>query len=239
MKPYEKDTTKKEQVTEMFDRIAPAYDKLNHMLSFNMDRLWRRRMVRMASAAAPRSIIDIATGTGDLAVALARRNPAAAVTGVDISPEMVRYGQEKMRRKGLDDRVTLEVGDAERLRFGDGGFDTAAVSFGIRNFGDIAAGLGEMFRVLRPGGEVFIMEFSVPSWWLFRKVYRFYFHRILPLVGGLVSRDREAYKYLPASVDEFPDKALFLRMMSEAGFTDNSARALMNGIAYIYKGKKQ
>ena len=180
----------------------------------------------------------MATGTGDLAAAVARKNPEAAVTGMDLSPGMVRLGREKMVRKGLSERVRMEVGDGESLDIPDSAFDCATIAFGIRNYQDIPAGLREFFRVLRPGGKVFILEFSTPHGWFFGPLYRFYFHRILPVIGGLVSRDKAAYSYLPGSVGEFPEKELFLRMMSDSGLENVTAKRLMRGVAYIYSGGK-
>ncbi len=222
----------------MFDSIAHAYDRLNHLLSFNFDRLWRRRTAVMASLRTPADVLDIATGTGDLAVSLARKIPCALVTGVDISAGMVAVGRRKVARKGLEGRVSLETGDAEQLRFADGSFDCATAGFGVRNFQDIPAALSEMHRVLRSGGELFILEFSSPEGRIFGLLYRFYFHRILPRIGGLVSKDGRAYEYLPASVDEFPEKCIFLRMIEQAGFRNCGVKELMGGIACIYKGEK-
>lgn len=222
----------------MFDSIASTYDRLNHLLSLNFDRLWRRRVSVMASRRSPKTVLDIATGTGDLAVSLARKIPGARITGVDISEGMIAVGREKIARKGLPYRISLEVGDAERLSFDDGSFDCVTAGFGVRNFQDIDASLAEMHRVLRCGGELLILEFSSPQGRVFGPLYRFYFHRILPFVGRLVSKDGAAYEYLPASVDEFPEKCIFLQMIERAGFGDCRAKRLMGGVAYIYKGVK-
>lgn len=230
--------TKKEAVRNMFDNIAPTYDRLNHLLSFDIDRHWRRRTVRRAASRSPHRILDLATGTADLAIALARRIPEASITGVDLSPEMLAIGRTKVAAAGLAGRIDLHEGDAEALPFADGTFDLVTIGFGIRNFGDIAAGLREACRVLRPGGTLLVLEFSTPRGKLFGPVYRFYFHRILPLVGQLVSKDPAAYTYLPDSVDNFPDYLLFLRMMREAGFGTCGQTRLMRGIAYIYEGTK-
>lgn len=238
MKPYGTEDSKKEEVRRMFDAIAPAYDRLNHILSFNMDRGWRRKTVRMIAAENPAAILDMATGTGDLAIDMARKMPHAHITGIDLSPEMIRIAAEKTENRGLSQRVTVGVGDGEALDIPDDTFDCAAIAFGIRNYQDIPAGLREFRRVLRPGGKVFILEFSTPRGKIFGPLYRFYFHRILPRIGGLVSRDRSAYDYLPGSVDEFPEEGPFLRMMYEAGFGDVRARRLMRGVAYIYTGVK-
>lgn len=237
------------RVEKMFDAIAPTYDALNHLLSFGVDRGWRRRVVKMvatSSSAGPRTdpragspaVLDVATGTGDLAVALARRIPGARVTGVDISEGMLEVGREKVERRGLAGRVVLRRGDGEALEFADGSFDAVTVAFGVRNFGDIRAGLGEMRRVLRPGGRCYVLEFSEPRGAVFGPVYRFYFHRVLPWLGRAVSRDGGAYSYLPRSVDEFPAPERFAAMMREAGFAAVRVRRLSLGIAYVYEAEK-
>ncbi len=230
---------KKMRVRAMFDSIAPRYDLLNHLLSFGVDRLWRRRLVAGVAAEGPSRILDVAAGTGDVAIALARRLPQARITGIDLSDEMLAVGRGKVARRGLDDRIGLVQGDAEKLPFSDGAFDAVTIGFGIRNFGSIEAGLAEAFRVLRRGGRLSILEFSTPRGRFFGPLYRLYFHRILPLVGRLVSRDKAAYTYLPESVDHFPDNLLFLRLMEQAGFTGCRARRQMRGIAYIYEGRKE
>ena len=229
------ENSKKTRVREMFDSIAPRYDLLNHLLSFGVDRLWRRRMVGVVAAGTPAAILDVAAGTGDVAVALARRLPAARITGIDLSGEMLAVGRGKVARRGLCDRIELVQGDAEQLPFPDGTFDAVTIGFGIRNFGSIEAGLAEAFRVLRPGGRLCILEFSTPRGRCFGPLYRFYFHRILPLVGRLISKDDSAYTYLPESVDNL----LFLRLMGQAGFAACRSRRQMRGIAYIYEGRKE
>ncbi|MBQ4278968.1 MAG: bifunctional demethylmenaquinone methyltransferase/2-methoxy-6-polyprenyl-1,4-benzoquinol methylase UbiE [Rikenellaceae bacterium] len=238
MKPYSDTEDKKPQVEQMFDRIAPVYDLLNHTLSFNIDRLWRRRLVRMAAAAAPRDVLDVATGTGDLALMLARRIDGATVTGVDLSAQMLAVGRDKIAAKGLADRVRLVQGDAERLPFDDASFDAVTAAFGVRNFQDIPAGIGEMARVLRPGGTMLVLEFTMPRNKIFAAVYRFYFHRILPAVGGLLSRDRKAYRYLPSSVEEFAGACDLLEVMRAAGLGGCTRHPLMGGVAQIWRGVK-
>lgn len=238
MKPYNSEETKKSQVRRMFDSIAHSYDLLNHLLSLGIDRRWRRRAVRMVSAAAPHDILDLATGTGDMAIALAKANPQAAVRGVDLSANMVGEGCRKVEAQGLAGRVKLSVGDAEALDLPEESFDAVTVAFGVRNFGDIEAGLREMRRVLRNGGMVCILEFSTPRGRIFGPLYRFYFHRVLPVVGGWISRDRKAYEYLPSSVDEFPEPGEFLRIMDRVGLSQNRYVTLMGGIARIYTGRR-
>ncbi|MDE7123752.1 MAG: bifunctional demethylmenaquinone methyltransferase/2-methoxy-6-polyprenyl-1,4-benzoquinol methylase UbiE [Alistipes sp.] len=238
MKPYDDSGSKKEQVRAMFDGIAARYDLLNHVLSMDVDRLWRRRAVRQVAAVAPRRILDVATGTGDLAIALARALPGARVTGVDLSEGMLAGAREKVAARGLSDRIELVQGDAERLEWADGTFDAVTVAFGVRNFGDLEAGLRELVRVLRPGGRLVVLEFSRPRNRLFRALYEGYSRHILPRIGGLVSRDRRAYEYLPASVGAFPPPAEFLAMLRAAGLHDGTARSQSFGIAQIYTASR-
>ncbi len=230
--------SKKQRIEGMFDSIAPTYDALNHLLSLGIDRRWRRKVVKMAAERSPRTILDVATGTGDLAIALARRLPETHITGVDISENMLARGREKVFRRGLDERISLTAGDAEALRFGSGEFDCVTVAFGVRNFGDIPAGLAEMCRVLRPGGKCLVLEFSEPAVPVFGWMYRIYFHRVLPWLGRVVSRDKTAYGYLPHSVDAFPAPGRFSEMLREAGFKTPLARRLTFGVAYVYEAEK-
>ena len=238
MKPYNTDQTKKEEVREMFDNIAPRYDLLNHTLSVNIDRIWRRRAVNEVRRANPRRILDVATGTGDLAIALARRIRDVQVMGVDLSEEMLAVARRKVEARGLDSRIVLERGDAEHLEVADASVDAATVAFGVRNFGDLAAGLRELARTIRPGGKVVILEFSRPRNRVFRALYEFYSYKILPRIGGMVSKDKRAYEYLPASVGEFPAPKEFMAMMERAGFRECRARSQSFGIAQIYTGQK-
>ena len=238
MKPYNTEQTKKEEVREMFDRIAPTYDMLNHTLSLNIDCLWRRRVVRLVRRFAPRRILDVATGTGDLATARARRIRGTQVLGVDLSEGMLDIARRKVAEAGLDGRVVLDTGDAERLFVSDSAVDVATVAFGVRNFGDLDAGLRDIARTLREGGRIVILEFSTPRNPLARAFYGFWNRRVLPRVGGMVSRDRKAYEYLPESIGEFPAPERFLEMMSRAGFRNCKARSQSFGIAHIYVGEK-
>lgn len=238
MKPYHTERSKKEEVREMFDRIAPTYDLLNHTLSFNIDRLWRRRVVRIVRRLEPHRILDVATGTGDLAIALARRIRGTRVLGVDLSERMLDIARRKVSEAGLDGRIVLDTGDAEHLDLTDGAVDVATVAFGVRNFGDLGAGLRELARVVRPGGRAVILEFSTPSNPLARAFYGIWNRRVLPGVGGMVSHDRAAYRYLPDSIGAFPSPDRFLAMLSEAGFRNGRARSLSFGIAHIYTAER-
>lgn len=223
----------------MFDNIAPAYDRLNHILSLGIDRRWRSAVVRHLRISGARKILDVATGTGDLAIALAKGIPQAKITGIDLSEQMIRVGESKVSSRGLDGRITLQMADVEHLPFGSGEFDAVTVAFGVRNFENIPEGLAQMGRVLRGGGELVVLEFSTPRNKIFGAMYRFYFHRVLPLIGGLLSKDRKAYRYLPESVDEFPPVSRFLELMGEAGFSDCRSRSLFGGVAHIYIGLRR
>ena len=238
MKPYNTDQTTKEEVREMFDNIAPKYDLLNHTLSMSIDRVWRRRVVGEVRRAKPGRILDVATGTGDLAIAMARRIRDVQVLGVDLSEQMLAVARRKIEARGLDGRIVLDRGDAERLAVADASVDVATVAFGVRNFGDLGAGLRELARTIKPGGKVVILEFSRPRNRVFRALYEFYSYKILPRIGGLVSRDKRAYEYLPASVGEFPAPEEFMAMMARAGFRNCRARSQSFGIAQIYIGER-
>lgn len=229
---------KKQRVEQMFDNIAPTYDRLNHLLSMQVDRTWRRRAVRLAAKCSPGTVLDVATGTGDLAISLARKIKGVRITGVDISENMLAIGRRKVVEKGLSERVTLCTGDAESLDFPDASFDCMTAAFGVRNFGDLQAGLREMCRVTREGGTCLILEFSEPDVPIFKWAYRIYFHKVLPGMGRLVSKNKEAYTYLPDSVEGFPAPERFAEMLREVGFAGVSLRKLTFGVAYIYLAVK-
>ena len=222
----------------MFDNIAPKYDLLNHTLSMSIDRVWRRRVVGEVRRAKPGRILDVATGTGDLAIAMARRIRDVQVLGVDLSEQMLAVARRKIEARGVDGRIVLDRGDAERLAVADASVDGATGAFGVRNFGDLGAGLRELARTIKPGGKVVILEFSRPRNRVFRALYEFYSYKILPRIGGLVSRDKRAYEYLPASVGEFPAPEEFMAMMARAGFRNCRARSQSFGIAQIYIGER-
>jgi demethylmenaquinone methyltransferase/2-methoxy-6-polyprenyl-1,4-benzoquinol methylase len=230
-------TVDKRYVRSLFDSIAYRYDLLNHLLSGGIDVYWRRKAIESLRPASPKTILDIATGTGDFALAALRLKPETIV-GIDISEEMLRHGRAKLRRRGVDGRITLHSGDAEKLLFEDGMFDAAIVAFGVRNFEHPDAGLREIHRVLRPGGTLVVLEFSRPRAFPFRHVYRFYFLTLLPLIGRIISRHREAYRYLPDTVMEFPDGSDFLHILEQNGFTHTTMQALTFGIASIYTGTR-
>lgn len=221
----------------MFDNISGKYDFLNHFLSLGIDKGWRRRVVKYAKQLQPKQILDVATGTGDLAIALSALSPDH-IEGVDISEGMLAVGREKIKKLGLESTIRLQYGDSEALPFADNSFDVVTVAFGVRNFENLAKGLAEMQRVCRPGGQVVILEFSQPRSFLFRPIYQFYFKYILPFWGRLISKDTAAYTYLPESVNAFPDGEAFLNELSRAGFGSLKQDRLTLGIATIYLGKK-
>lgn len=229
---------KKEGVKKMFDNIAPDYDKLNHILSLNIDKNWRKKAVReLADEARPLNVLDVACGTGDFTIEIARKVPqGSTVVGVDISDGMIAVGLEKLAKLGID--ATLKVADCEALPYEDNTFDRISVGFGVRNFEHLELGLSEMYRVLAPGGKLVILELSVPSNAFIRWCYKLYFLKILPFIGGLVSGDRSAYEYLPASVLRFPAPDKFMSIMKSVGFDVVEHRALTLGVCRMYIGKK-
>lgn len=239
MKPYNQQQTKKEQVEAMFDNIAPSYDRLNHILSFQIDRLWRNRVVRIVRRHTPQRILDVATGTGDLAILLARKIKGASVVGVDLSEEMLNVARRKVHSEGLDSRILLEKGDAEGLTtIASGSVDVATVAFGVRNFEDLEGGLREMHRALKRGGKIVVLEFSTPRNRFIRWVYAQYSHHLLPAIGGLISKDKQAYIYLPESVDEFPSPERFSAILESVGFSAVKRYSQSFGIAHIYEATK-
>ena len=229
---------KKEGVKKMFDNIAPDYDKLNHILSLNIDKNWRKKAVReLADEARPLNVLDVACGTGDFTIEIARKVPqGSTVVGVDISDGMIAVGLEKLAKLGID--AALKVADCEALPYEDNTFDRISVGFGVRNFEHLELGLSEMCRVLAPGGKLVILELSVPSNAFIRWCYKLYFLKILPFIGGLVSGDRSAYEYLPASVLRFPAPDKFMAIMKSAGFDVVEHRAMTLGVCRMYIGKK-
>jgi demethylmenaquinone methyltransferase/2-methoxy-6-polyprenyl-1,4-benzoquinol methylase len=224
-----------QRIAGMFDAIAGRYDFLNHLLSAGIDRRWRRQAIRSLALTGRERVLDLCTGTGDLAIAARSAAPAASrVVGVDFAGEMLRVSREKLRKCGLAGSVALVRGDATRIPLENGSVDAVTIGFGIRNVEDTAAACREMHRVLRPGGRIAILEFAIPTIPLVRALYLFYFRRILPLVGRAVSRHNAAYGYLPASVSAFASPDEFVTFLRQAGFTGISASPLTLGIVYLY-----
>lgn len=222
---------------DMFNAIARRYDLLNHLLSGGVDVYWRRRALLAAQDKRPQRILDLATGTGDFALAADRLGPQQVV-GIDMAIEMLRLGAAKVAAKSPSARVELLVGDAEQLPFQDNTFDMVTGAFGVRNFGHIPSGLAEAHRVLKPGGQLLVLDFCEPTAPLFRQLYLFYFHKVLPLIGGLVSGQRRAYAYLPRSVGTFPQGQAFVELLVAAGFRQAQYAPLTLGIAAVYQGVK-
>jgi len=235
--PYNSVTAKSEQVADMFDNIAHRYDFLNQLLSLGIHKGWRKKAVRLLEGVPHRFILDIATGTGDLAIEALKLKPEK-ITGVDISEGMLKMGREKLKKMNLEDRIELKKGNSENLPFSDNSFDAITVGFGVRNFEHLEAGLSSMFRVLKPGGTAVILEFSRPRVFPVKQVYSFYFRRVCPFIGRIFSKDNRAYTYLNESVTAFPDGADFLKIMRKSGFSECTELPLSFGIATIYTGKK-
>lgn len=228
----------KEGIRRLFDKIAPDYDRLNHILSLNIDRGWRKRAVRQLTAETrPLKVLDVACGTGDFTIEIARKMAAGSrVIGIDISEGMLAIGREKVEKAGV--KAELVAADCEALPYADQTFDCITVGFGVRNFEHLERGLSELFRVLVPDGKIVILELSIPKNAFIRWWYKLYFLKILPAIGGFLSGDRGAYEYLPASVLRFPAPERFVAMLQAAGFTSVEHRALTLGICGLYLGKK-
>lgn len=225
-------------IAAMFDRISPKYDALNHLLSFNIDKVWRRKTAKTVSKSHPKTILDLATGTADLAISVAKFNPQAHIIGMDISEKMLKIGKEKVKRQNLENQIELRMGDAANLPFEGNTFDAVTVAFGVRNFENLEKGLSEISRVLKPMGVVYILEFSMPDKFPIKQLYSLYFKHILPKIGEWVSKDAPAYSYLPDSVERFPNRWEFLEMLSSHGLPEGTARRLSHGIATLYSAPK-
>ena len=236
VKPYTADGSKREQVEHMFDAISPKYDLLNRLFSMGVDQGWRRKVIRYVGREPVDHLLDVATGTADLAILAARK--AKRVTGIDISEGMLQYGRVKVAKRNLSDRITLQRADSAALPFADASFDAITVAFGVRNFEDLERGITDMVRVLKPGGRLFVLEFSKPKNNVLGGLFRFYFHRVMPAVGRMVSKDSAAYTYLPKSVDAFPDGEAFLQILEKCGLREAKAEPLTGGIATLYEARK-
>lgn len=230
--------SKTKQVEAMFNDIAPKYDFLNHFLSLGIDKLWRRRVIRKIVKENPNEVLDIATGTADLAILLAKKHPRVKITGVDLSENMLAVGRKKVEEINLSNRISLKQGDSLSLPFENESFDIAMVAFGVRNYEDPVKGMTETFRVLKKKGKFYVLEFSMPRKFPMAQLYRFYFWAILPLLGRMVSGHKRAYTYLPESVNAFPDGNKFVLLMEKAGFSECKFKILSFGIATIYEGVK-
>ncbi len=221
----------------MFDDISPKYDFLNHLLSFGIDRIWRKKLVRLLGRRKPSTVLDVATGTGDLAIAIAALK-AQKIAGIDISGKMLEIGRQKLIEKGLNHIITLQQADAEKIPFSDNSFDAVTVAFGVRNYENLLQGLAEMRRVLRPGGIMLILEFSHPESFPMKQLYAFYSRYGIPFIGRLISGNSKAYTYLPESVEAFPSGKQFLEILDKLGMQNTTQVCLSGGIASIYHAEK-
>jgi demethylmenaquinone methyltransferase/2-methoxy-6-polyprenyl-1,4-benzoquinol methylase len=236
--PYkEEHSAKKDQVARMFNNISHRYDFLNHFLSLGIDKGWRRKAIRLLEALRPQQMLDVATGTGDFALEALRLNPQK-ITGVDISEGMLEVGRKKIHKRKLGDKIELLTGDSENLPFGENKFDAVTVAFGVRNFENLEKGLQEIYRVLKPGGMLVVLEFSKPARFPFKQLYNVYFKAVLPKIGSIISKDRSAYTYLPESVAAFPDGKKFEDILTRVGFKNTTCKSLTFGISSIYTGQK-
>jgi demethylmenaquinone methyltransferase/2-methoxy-6-polyprenyl-1,4-benzoquinol methylase len=234
--PYNSESSKKSQVEDMFDNIAPKYDLLNHVLSMKIDVLWRNKLVKWMNNDNPKETLDVATGTGDLAIAV-EKGTGAKVVGLDLSQQMLNVGVIKIKKLNLDGKISMQKGDAENLPFEDNRFDAVSVAFGVRNFENLTKGLAELRRVVKENKSVYILEFSKVEGFL-GPFYMFYFKNILPAIGRLVSKDNRAYSYLPDSVNAFPFGEKMRQILLDTGFKKVEYKKLSLGIATIYKATK-
>lgn len=238
VKPYNtEDKSKKEEVAQMFDNISKRYDFLNHFLSLGIDKIWRKKAVKMLRDIQPKKILDLATGTGDFAIASLKLNPTEIV-GMDISDGMLEVGRVKMKKNGYDSIISMRNGDSENLPFEDNYFDALTVGFGVRNYENLEKGLSEMLRVVRPGGKLVILEFSKPKKFPVKQYYAFHSKYIIPFFGKRISKDSSAYAYLPESVAAFPEGKNFENILVKLGYKDVKAKLVSGGIATIYSGIK-
>lgn len=238
VKPYQEEGSKKKQVSQMFDKIAPFYDLLNRVLSLGIDVSWRKKMIKMMKQKNPKTILDVATGTADVAIETAKQISPDQIKGIDISSKMIEIGRKKIEKNKLSQVIQLDIGDSENLDFEDQSFDAITVAFGVRNFENLEKGLKEMQRVLKKGGEMYILEFSHPTVFPFKQIFNAYFKYILPTIGKLTSKDPKAYKYLYESVQAFPNGPQFDKILKELGFNNTKFIPLTLGICTIYVGEK-
>jgi demethylmenaquinone methyltransferase / 2-methoxy-6-polyprenyl-1,4-benzoquinol methylase len=235
--PYKTSEEKNTQVAKMFDNIANRYDLLNSILSLGIHKGWRKKCVQLLAPNKPKVILDVATGTGDFAIECAVLKPEKII-GIDISEGMMQFGRKKLTEKNLCSFITLKNGNAETVSFPDDTFDAIVVGFGVRNFQDLEKGLANLYRILKPGGQLVVLEFSYPTNPLIRTGYNFYFSYITPLIGKIFSKDPRAYSYLTESVKAFPNNEKFVEILSRLGYKNASFESLSLGVAAIYQAKK-
>ena len=238
IKPYDGNESKAEQVEKMFNNIAPAYDKLNHALSWNIDKSWRKKAIALLKPFTPQHIMDVATGTGDFAIQACRTLQPEELIGTDISEGLMNVGREKVKREGLEKSISFQREDCTKLSFPENRFDAITVAFGIRNFEDLDRGLQEMYRVLTPGGHLVILELSEPDYFPMKQLYAVYSKAVIPTLGKLLSKDRSAYTYLPQSIKAFPQGEVMQKIIRKAGFSQVSFKRLTLGICTLYFATK-
>lgn len=238
IKPYEQQGEKAVQVEQMFDNIAPTYDKLNHRLSWDIDRGWRKKAIKQLVPHQPKTILDIATGTGDFAILAAEMLHPEQLIGADISEGMMQIGREKVAHIGLDKIISFEKEDCLALSYSDDSFDAITTAFGIRNFADLDKGLKEMCRVLKPGGHLSIVELTTPVVFPMKQLFHIYSHTVLPLYGRMISRDTNAYFYLTKTIEAFPQGEMMVEILKKAGFSEASFKRLTFGICTMYSATK-
>ncbi len=238
IKPYSPNEEKGKQVEAMFDNIAPTYDKLNHRMSWNIDRRWRQRAVALLEQHQPQHILDVASGTGDFALLMAQRLKPQRIVATDISEQMMLVGRQKCQQAALDHIITFQHDDAMHLSAADNTFDAVTATFGIRNFPDLEQGLREMCRVMRPGGFLCILELTTPKHCIPRTLFRIYSHTILPLWGRCVARDKKAYVYLTKTIDHFPQAETMMDILKKTGFNQPAFQRLTMGICTLYTATK-
>jgi demethylmenaquinone methyltransferase/2-methoxy-6-polyprenyl-1,4-benzoquinol methylase len=235
--PYNNNESKKEQVAQMFDNIAFRYDFLNSLLSLGIHKGWRRTCIKKIAAKQPKHILDVATGTADFAIEAMKLKPVS-VTGIDISEGMMKFGREKIVKLNLQDKITLKYGDAETSDLPDNSMDAITVGFGVRNFENLEKGLANMLRILKPGGQLCVLEFSSPRKFPIKQFYKFHFKYITPTLGKLFSKDTRAYTYLPESIKAFPDNERFIAILEKVGYKKASFSSVGMGLAAIYMAEK-
>ncbi len=238
IKPYSKDGSKKEQVKQMFDHIAPAYDRLNHLLSLGIDKGWRKKAIATLRPYQPKTMMDVATGTGDFALLAAKELKPHRLIGTDISEGMIAIGKEKIQRAGMEETISFACEDCSHLSFEDNLFDAITVAFGVRNFADLDEGLREMHRVLRPNGRLVILELTAPDHFPMKQLFTIYSSVIIPTLGKLLSKDNKAYHYLPQTIQAFPQGEVMKDILQKAGFSDVNFKRLTFGICTLYTANK-
>lgn len=237
--PYNQEEHKGSQVRRMFDTIAGTYDQLNHTLSFGIDKIWRRRGISFLRPFAPKRILDIATGTGDLAISMYKALHPDLIVGADISTGMMEIGKEKVATAGLSRHIIFEQQDCMALTYADNSFDAVTAAFGVRNFEEIERGIAEMYRVLKPGGRLMILELSTPERFPMRQLYRVYSNNVIPFIGQLLSKEKSAYAYLPASIKAVPQGKVMTDLLERQGFEQAAVRTFTFGICSLYTGSKK